>query len=153
MCDMYNNVYCMSHTLLSLPLSVGTRTSVMLTNLLKKKYINLVSKCEVMTSNSLLQNWSKYLEARSELLFRISGLHFGAHHGNVVSLWGHVVGKRHTGYIDIWRCKSSIIYAYIILLLCISQYEDNIHHCWLFLTTKLFIGKLLVARGVQMITQ
>jgi hypothetical protein len=41
---------------------------------------------EVIASNSLLQNRSKYLEARSEFLFRISGLHIGAHHGNVVPL-------------------------------------------------------------------
>ena len=120
--DIYNNVYCMNRTLLSLPLSVGTRTSVMLTNLVKNKQINLVCKCEVMACNSLLQDRSKYLEAGLELLFRIRCLHFGAHHGNVVPLWGHIVGKRHTGYIDVWRCKSSITYAYVILLLCISQY-------------------------------
>ena len=108
--------------------------------------INLVSKCEVMASNSLLQNRSKYLEARSELLFRIRGLHIGAHHGNVVSLWGHVVGKRHTGYIDIWRCKPSITYAYshnyyycafhntrtiYILVGCSLQPNFLYTNCWL----------------------
>lgn len=126
---MCTTVTTVRHTLLWLPSSVGSRISVMLTNLWKKH--SVISKLSVkqMACNSLFQNGSKYLEAVSEFLFRISGLHFSAHHGNVVALWGHVVGKWHAGYIDIWRFKLSIALAGIIILLSLSHCHKRHRLC------------------------